>query len=246
MAHRLSFENSQDIGCFSILTSSYCIVAPSGAMNFFSAFEAELIPHGIPVIRSTVATSSIIGRLAVGNKHGLLLPNNVTDAEMLHIRNSLPEEIVVQRVEERLSALGNVIACNDHVALIHPDLDRETEQIVADVLKVETFRHTVAGLPLVGTYCKFTNLGALVHPLCSREEQEELSSLLQVPVVAGTLNRGTSTIGAAMVANDWVAFVGRDTTSTELAVMESVFQLKSQDDMVDIAEMQMAMMEGGY
>ena len=28
----------------------------------------------------------------------------------------------VQRIEERLSALGNVIACNDHVALIHTEL----------------------------------------------------------------------------------------------------------------------------
>ena len=30
----------------------------------------------------------------------------------------------IQRVEERLSALGNVVACNDYVALVHPDLDR--------------------------------------------------------------------------------------------------------------------------
>ena len=27
-------------------------------------------------------------------------------------------------MEERLSALGNVISCNDYVALVHPDLDR--------------------------------------------------------------------------------------------------------------------------
>ena len=32
--------------------------------------------------------------------------------------------VKIQRVEERLSALGNVIACNDYVALVHPDLDR--------------------------------------------------------------------------------------------------------------------------
>ena len=30
----------------------------------------------------------------------------------------------ITRVEERLSALGNVIVCNDYVALVHPDLDR--------------------------------------------------------------------------------------------------------------------------
>lgn len=36
------------------------------------------------------------------------------------IRNSLPDTVHIQRVEERLSALGNVIACNDYVALVHP------------------------------------------------------------------------------------------------------------------------------
>lgn len=44
--------------------------------------------------------------MTVGNKNGLLLPNSTTDQELLHIRNSLPEEVVVQRIDERLSALG--------------------------------------------------------------------------------------------------------------------------------------------
>jgi len=44
------------------------------------------------------------------------------------------------KVDEKLSALGNCIVCNDHVALIHPDLDKDTEDIIADVLKVEVYR----------------------------------------------------------------------------------------------------------
>lgn len=52
------------------------------------------------------------------------MPSNTTDQELQHIRNCLPEAVRIQRVEERLSALGNVIACNDYVALVHPDLDR--------------------------------------------------------------------------------------------------------------------------
>lgn len=62
--------------------------------------------------------------MCVGNKHGLLVPNSTTDTELQHIRNALPDSIKVQRIEERLSALGNVITCNDYVALVHPDLDR--------------------------------------------------------------------------------------------------------------------------
>ena len=59
-----------------------------------------------------------------GNKNGLLVPNSTTDQELQHIRNALPDSVRVMRIEERLSALGNVIACNDYVALVHPDLDK--------------------------------------------------------------------------------------------------------------------------
>ena len=86
-------------------------------------FEGEL-GDVIPVIHTTIAGIRIIGRLCVGNKNGLLVPNTTTDQELQHIRNSLPEKVAVQRVEERLSALGNVIVCNDYVALVHPDIDR--------------------------------------------------------------------------------------------------------------------------
>lgn len=224
MAVRVQFENNNEIGVFSKLTNSYCLVAIGGSENFYSVFEAELA-ETIPVVHASVAGCRIIGRLCVGNKNGLLVPNTTTDTELQHIRNSLPDSVKVQRVEERLSALGNVIACNDYVALVHPDLDRETEEILADTLNVEVFRQTVASNVLVGSYSVLSNQGGLVHPKTSIQDQDELSSLLQVPLVAGTINRGSDVIAAGMVVNDWVSFCGMDTTSTELSVIESVFKL---------------------
>jgi translation initiation factor 6 len=221
---RTHFENNNDIGVFSKITNSYCLVAVGGSANFYSVFEAEL-NDVIPVIYTSVADCRIIGRMAVGNRHGLLVPMSTSDQELQHIRNSLPDTVKVQRVEERLSALGNVIVCNDYVALVHPDLDRETEEIIADVLKVEVFRQSIADNVLVGSYCSLSNQGGLVHPKTPITDQEELSSLLQVPLVAGTVNRGSDVIGAGLVVNDWCAFVGQDTTSTELSVIESVFKL---------------------
>lgn len=105
---------------------------------------------------------------------------------------------------------------------MHPDIDQETEEIIADVLGVEVFRQTIAGQArraalcvcatpasftrasqiLVGTYCKFTNRGGLVHPGTPVEDLDELSSLLQVPLVAGTVNRGSDVVAAGLVRNE--------------------------------------------
>jgi len=228
MATRAAFEGNNEIGVFSKLTNAYCLVAIGGSENFYSVFEQELADH-IPVIHTSIAGTRIIGRLTAGNKNGLLVPSTTTDQELQHLRNSLPEKIKIQRVEEKLSALGNCIACNDHVALVHPDVDQDTEEIIEDVLGVEVFRHSVAKNVLVGSYCSLSNQGALVHPKTSLEEQKELSALLQVPVTAGTVNRGSDVIGAGLVVNDWTAFCGLDTTSTELAVIESIFNLQDQE-----------------
>jgi translation initiation factor 6 len=90
----------------------------------------------------------------------------------------------------------------------------------------QVFRQTVASNVLVGSYCAFSNQGGLVHPKTSIEDLDELSSLLQIPLVAGTVNRGSDVIGAGLLVNDWTAFCGLDTTSTELSVIESVFKLR--------------------
>eukprot|EP01115_Flamella_aegyptia_P005738 TRINITY_DN24052_c3_g1_i1.p1 TRINITY_DN24052_c3_g1~~TRINITY_DN24052_c3_g1_i1.p1 ORF type:complete len:246 (-),score=29.92 TRINITY_DN24052_c3_g1_i1:257-994(-) len=223
---RCHYENSCEIGCFSKLTNTYCLTAiGNGNESFFETFEAELGVDDFPIIPCTIAETSIIGRLCCGNSRGLLLPNTCTDVELQHLRNSLPDSVIVQKVEERLSALGNVIACNDHVAIVHPDLDKETEEIVQDVLGVEVFKHTIAKQTLVGSYCVLNNKGALVHPGTTIEQQDELSSILQIPLCAGTVNRGSVVLGGGMVCNDWTAFCGLDTTATEISVIESIFKL---------------------
>jgi translation initiation factor 6 len=216
------------VGVFSKLTNAYCLVANGGSESFYSIFESELAEH-IPVIHCSIAGTRIIGRMCVGNSRGLLVPSTTTDQELQHLRNSLPKSVKVVAVEEKLSALGNCIVCNDSVALVHSDIDKDTQDIIADVLGVEVFRESIAKNELVGSFCVLTNQGALVHPKTTAAEQKQLAALLPVPVVAGTVNRGSDVLGGGLVVNDWKAFCGSDTTSTELAVIETIFALNDNE-----------------
>ena len=225
MATRIQFENSKDIGVFTKLTNSYCLVSDAGSESFYSFFESDLGSH-IPVIHTSIGGTKIIGRLTCGNKNGLLVPNTISDKEFQNLKNSLPDNIILKKVDERLSALGNCICCNDYIAIVHPELDKETEEIITDTLGVEVFRTTIAKNALVGSYCVVSNLGGLVHPMVSTAELEELSNLFQIPIAPGTINRGSDLIGAGCCVNDFIGFTGLDTTSVEIMIFEKIFKLK--------------------
>ena len=104
--------------------------------------------------------------MCAGNSRGLILPSITSETELRNLRESLPN-IKISRVEESLSALGIVIACNDYVALVHPEISKLTEDIIIETLNVPVFRTTIANHSLVGSYCYLTNKGGLVHPKCS-------------------------------------------------------------------------------
>ena len=65
MATRAQFENSNDVGVFSLLSNTYALVAIGGSENFYSVFEQELADH-IPVVHTSIAGCRFVGRVAVG------------------------------------------------------------------------------------------------------------------------------------------------------------------------------------
>ena len=97
---------------------------------------------------------------------------------------------------------------------------KDTVELISDVLGVEVFHSQIARNALVGSYCKISNQGGLVHPKTSIEDVDELSSLLGIPLVAGTVNRGSDVVAAGLVINDWSAFCGLTTTAAEMSVIE--------------------------
>ena len=77
MAARCQFEHSSDVGVFARLTNKYAIVSQGGA-DHFKVLESEL-QDKIPVVRTSLANTRVVGRLCVGNRHGLLVPNTTTN-----------------------------------------------------------------------------------------------------------------------------------------------------------------------
>jgi translation initiation factor 6 len=191
MVSRCKYRNASEIEAYTRITSSYAIL-PSGTSereSFFSVFEKPLSEY-IPVLSASITATSIIGRLCVGNSKGLLLPLVTTDHELQQIRDCLPDSVVVERVDEPFSALGNVISCNDYIAIHHPELDSETIEVIGDVLGVDAFPQIIGEESLVGTHSVFSNRGGVVFPPISPSEMEALAGQLSIELTVATVNRG--------------------------------------------------------
>lgn len=218
---KISFEGSAEIGAYARLTSAYLIIGRS-ENDFFRSNFSNL---SIPVIETTINSIRTVGSLTQGNKYGLLLPNTTHDQELFYIRQNLPENIRVRRIDERLNALGNVILCNDHIALVHPEIEDESVEVIENVLNVPVHKISINDKPLVGTYAVMNNQGMLVEPNVTEEEMSKLQGLVNLRVSAGTVNMGNDSVGGGVIINDFIGYCGKNTTNPELGFMEKLFLL---------------------
>ena len=106
------------------MTNSYTLVSDVVMRNDLNhVFDA-------PIECSVDNGNNMLARMVAGNNNGLLVPGTTSEEEMSVLMYQLPASVRVAKVNDTLTALGNCIACNDSVALIHPDFSDETEQLI--------------------------------------------------------------------------------------------------------------------
>jgi len=179
-------------------------------------------------LQINIGGSCLVGSLAVANKYGILLPKIVDKDELAEIKRFLNDnnlDLTVEIIKSKNTALGNLILTNDKGTLISTEL-KEFKKDIEDVLNVEVEVGTIAELPTVGSNAVVTNKGCLTHPLVDDDELEFLKGLFKVEYIGkGTANKGTTSVGACIIANSKGAIVGGDTTGPELLMIEDALGL---------------------
>ncbi len=171
---------------------------------------------GVPVLKTTIAGSIVVGSLVVANSNGVIVTNFAEKHELARF----PLGTRVGIMEEKLNAAGNNILANDHGAYVNPAASKYALKLVEDVLDVEVIRRPVAGVQTVGSACIATSKGVVCHPRTTDSELKEISEFFKVPAAVATLNYGTPFLGACAVANSKGAFIGSRSTPIELGRLE--------------------------
>jgi len=211
---RMGFSRNPYLGAFSLCTDKIALM-PSNFHFKDAEIEAAL---GVPVMRTDVDSSPLIGILAKGNSKAILCSELF---EMGGKPNVGESDVNVEQVPGRFNAFGNIILSNDQGAVVSPDVPEEILEIVSEKLGVPAECGTIAGMKNVGAVGVATNRGALVHPDVKGEEVKLIEKTLGVPVEVGTACSGVKFVGLCMAANSNGAIVGATSTGPELGRVAS-------------------------
>ena len=209
----LEILGNSSIGIFSMATNSFGIFPLNLKKVTLKTVEDTL---KIPIICTSIASSSLNGLFVVGNSSHLVLPGLIADDEYDMIKSRLPDNVDLNIFESKITALGNSIVCGDDVALVHKKFTPDEKNTLTDFLDVEIISGEIIGSPLVGSLVFRTDRGILTHPLITDEELDWLASIFKTNGDVVTVNRGLPYPRPGLVANSSGILAGSDTTGPEL------------------------------
>jgi translation initiation factor 6 len=217
MIRRMDMNGNPNLGVAISATDEIAIVPPKTSDPMLDLIKKCL---GVAVVKTPVSGSNLAGALAVGNLHGFVVSKYAFDSEIERIKEF---DVEVEKIPDKLTAVGNIIVANDSGAVVNPLLSDESLGIIGDVLDVEVERGSIAKFKITGSVAAATNKGVLAHPFTTQEELEFLENVLKTPADIGTVNNGIMLVGACTVANSNGVLVGLSTTGPEMSRIEEAF-----------------------
>jgi translation initiation factor 6 len=207
-----------NIGIFSFANEKIAILPAGTSPGKLASFKEAL---GTEAYGIGIADSRLVGIYLSGNSNSILLPYIATEEEISKLRST---DVQVTTIEEKRTALGNIILCNDYGAVVDPRLKPRTVSAIEKALKVRVKTATIGGLPQIGSLATASNKGVLANPIIDESEKKHISEALGVPVSVGTVNSGVPYPRSGIVVNSKGAVVGSHTLGAELLAVSSVFQ----------------------
>lgn len=197
------------------------IVLPLG----FAPTKTTMLSNYLEVtdnIYVSIADTRLLGPMMVMNNNGILVSYITSDEEINILKEK--SQLNVERLKSKYTAIGNLIATNDHGAIVSPLCDDVKTQI-QDILGVSVISMRISGYIQTGALIVATNKGAAAYPNASDDEIKTISDILNVNVEPVTINGGIPFLASGIIANSKSVVVGNMTSGPELIMLSRAFNV---------------------
>ncbi len=221
MIQLTAYFRNPNIGVFAKANDKFAIIPANCPAKFSRQFREIL---DVNVYQTDISGTALVGAFVSMNNKGVLLTPHTYDDEIKKIMSD-NTDINVGILEDRLTAIGNLIIVNDNGAVVHRGFERDSIKKMEDIFDCEVETGEIGGYRTIGSVGVATNKGALVHPMAKEEELELIEEVLKVPVDIGTVNRGVGFVRTGIIANTKGALLGSETTGPEITRIEDALDL---------------------
>ncbi|HTX60744.1 MAG TPA: translation initiation factor IF-6 [Methanobacterium sp.] len=217
MIKRLNLGGNPNLGVSISATENLALIPPNLTPETVNLIEESL---EVETLATLISGSSLAGALTCGNSKGFIVSKYAFDREIEAIKD---HGVEVERIPDRLTAVGNIALTNDRGAIVNPLLSDKAVELITQVLDVEVIKGSIAQFNIPGAVAVATNKGVLLHPSANESDIELVEKILKAPADVGTVNNGTALVGACTVATTKGVIVSSNTTGPELARIEETF-----------------------
>ena len=224
MLKRMNLTGSPNLGVYISVNYEVSIVP----FNLSTEVE-DIIKETLEVdtIKTSIAGCNLNGALAVGNSNGFVVSPYINEREFQTLEDA---GLNVSLMPGKYTAVGNIIAANDHGAIAGPNVGEKAIKVIEDTLKVPVEISSIADSNIIGSSSLVTNKGFLVHRDATYEELDFVEEVFKVEGNIGTVCKGMPLVGACGIANSQGAIVGESTTGPEMARLEESLGFLDWDD----------------
>ena len=218
--YKYAFYKSPNIGIFVKCNDNF-IVLPLG----FAPTKTNRLSQYLEVtdtIYGSIADTRLLGPMMVMNNNGILVSSITSDEEINILKEK--SQLNVERLKSKYTAIGNLIATNDHGAIVSP-LCNDVKTQIQDILGVSVISMTISGYIQTGAMIVATNKGAAAYPNASDDEIKTISDILNVNVEPVTINGGIPFLASGIIANSKSVVVGNMTSGPELIMLSRAFNV---------------------
>jgi translation initiation factor 6 len=218
--YKYAFYKSPNIGIFVKCNDNFLLL-PLG----FASTKTTILSRYLEVkdhIFVSIADTRLLGPMMVMNNNGILVSYITSDEEIAILKEKT--RLNVERLNTKYTAIGNLIASNDHGAIVSP-LCSDVKSQIRDILGVSVITMGISEFIQTGSMIVATNNGAAAHPNISDDEVQAISEILHVDVEPVTINGGIPYLSSGIIANSKSVVVGNMTSGPELIMLSRAFNV---------------------
>jgi len=213
--YRASVRKSSFVGVYCVVFKDRAVASPIVPTGFARRLKSLL---NVDTTITTIGSVSSVGTMMAMNSNGIVVPNTISDEELERL-NRCSEVLVV---DERSSALGNLIVANDRGCIISDLISERGASRISEFLGVDHTRMSVGRYRTVGSLFAVSNRAGVASPIVDDSTIDRVSKALGVRMVPTTVNDGERLVKLGVLMNDRAIVVGKNTSGVELMSLQAL------------------------